>query len=124
MLYNSVFYKNPNFAEEAEWRLVYYPFGNIRGVKGKTDYLDRMSETFTKSKEGGFDRNSMSFRINGNKIISYYDLNFSTIKRNFVKEIIIGAKADIDDLDLQLFLYKEGYNPLHMSIVKSNIPYR
>ena len=124
MLYNAVFYKNPNFVEEAEWRLVYYPFGNIRGAKEKIDYLDRMSESFIQTKEGDFYRNPMSFRVSGNRIISYYDLNFTEIKQDFIKEIIIGSKADINDLDLQLFLYKEGYNPLQMSITKSNIPYR
>ncbi len=124
MLYNAVFYKNPNFAEETEWRLVYYPFGNIRGAKIKTDYIDRMSETFSPSKEGGFLRNSMSFRLAKDKIISYYDLDFSDIKRNFIREIIIGSKADINDLDLQLFLYKQGYNPLNIEISKSKIPYR
>lgn len=124
MLYNAVFYKNPTFAEEAEWRLVYYPFGNIRGAKIKTDYVDRMSETFVTSKSGGFIRNPMSFRLSKDKIISYYDLDFTDIKRNFIKEIIIGSKADIYDLDLQLFLYKQGYDPLNIEISKSNIPYR
>ena len=124
MLYNSVFYKNPYFNEEEEWRLVYSPFGNIRGAKRESEYFDIMSETFILSKEGDFTRKPMSFKLKDNKIISYYDLDFLAIKKIFIKEITIGSKADIDDLDLKLFLSKEGYNPLHIRILKSNIPYR
>lgn len=124
LLYNTVFYKNPYFEEEAEWRLVYHPFGNIRGVNRKSDYIDRMAETFNATEEGNFIRYPMEFRVANNKIISYYDLNFSKIKRKFVKKIIVGSKADINDMDLELFLYKSGYSPLDIDISKSVIPYR
>ena len=66
----------------------------------------------------------MEFRVSNNKIISYYDLDFSRIKREFIRKIIIGAKADIKDMDLELFLYKSGYSPLNIEITKSVIPYR
>lgn len=124
LLYNTVFYKNPYFEEEAEWRLVYHPFGNIRGVNKRIDYVDRMAETFNMSVEEDFIRSPMEFRVSNNKIISYYDLNFSRIKREFVRKIIIGAKADIKDMDLELFLYKSGYSPMNIEITKSVIPYR
>lgn len=32
MIYNAIFYKNPAFLEEHEWRIVFYPFGNIRNL--------------------------------------------------------------------------------------------
>lgn len=124
LLYNTVFYKNPHFEEEAEWRLVYHPFGNIRGINQKSAYVDRMSETFNTSVEGDFIRKPMKFRVSNDKIISYYDLDFSRIKREFVRKIIIGSKADINDMDLELFLYKSGYSPLNLEITKSVIPYR
>lgn len=125
ILYNSILYKNPNFNEEKEWRLVYNPFGNIRKVKDKFSYYDRMHEMFNKSVEkGGFTRTPMTFHISNDKIISHIDLSFEPIKKSFIREIIIGSKANIDDLDLDLFLLSNGYNPKDIFIHKSNIPYR
>lgn len=125
ILYNSILYKNPNFNEEKEWRLVYNPFGNIRRIMDKMSYYDRMSEMFNKSIEkGGFVRTPMTFHISNDKIVSHIDLTFESIKNSFIKEIIIGSKANINDLDLELFLLSNGYNPLKIYIHKSNIPYR
>lgn len=125
ILYNSILYKNPNFSEESEWRLVYNPFGNIRRIMDKISYYDRMSEMFIKSTEkGGFVRNPMTFHISKDKIVSHIDLSFETIKKTFVKEIIIGSKANINDLDLELFLLSNGFNPMKIYIHKSKIPYR
>lgn len=125
ILYNSILYKNPNFHEEKEWRLVYNPFGNIRKFTDKISYYDRMSELYNKSiEEGGFVRLPMTFHISNDKIISHIDLSFETIKKSFVKEIIIGSKANINDLDLELFLLSNGYNPMKIIINKSRIPYR
>lgn len=125
ILYNSILYKNPNFNEEKEWRLVYNPFGNIRRAMDKISYYDRMYEMFNKSIEkGGFVRNPMKFHISNDKIVSHIDLSFESIKRAFVKEIIIGSKANIKDLDLELFLLSNGYDPMKISIHKSDIPYR
>lgn len=125
VLYNSILYKNPSFSEEKEWRLVYNPFGNIRRIMDKTSYYDRMSEMFIKSTErGGFVRDSMTFHISNDKIVSHVDLSFAAIKELFVNEIIIGSKANINDLDLELFLLSNGFNPKKLYIHKSNIPYR
>ena len=125
ILYNSILHKNPNFYEEKEWRLVYNPFGNIRKVKDKFSYYDRMHEMFNKFNEkGGLTRTPMTFHISNDKIISHIDLSFESIKKSFIKEIIIGSKANIDDLDLDLFLLSNGYNPKDIFIHKSNIPYR
>lgn len=125
ILYNSILYKNPNFSEEKEWRLVYNPFGNIRRIMDKTSYYDRMSEMFINSTEkGGFVRNPMSFHISDDKIVSHVGLSFENVKKTFIKEIIIGSKANIGDLDLELFLLSNGFNPMEIYIHKSNIPYR
>lgn len=125
ILYNSILYKNPNFREEKEWRLVYNPFGNIRKIMDRTSYYDTMFEMFNKTKEsGGFSRNEMTFHINTDKIISHIDLSFDNIKNSFLEEIIIGSKANINDLDLELFLLSNGYDPRKIYIHKSEIPYR
>ena len=125
LLYNSILYKNPNFYEEKEWRLIYNPFGNIRRISDKYSYYDRMYESFNRFNEkGDFVRNPMTFHISKDKMISHIDLSFDRIKGEFIKEIIIGAKADINDLDLELFLLSNGFNPLKIYTHKSDIPYR
>ena len=84
-----------------------------------------MYEMFNKSIEkGGFIRTPMTFHIANDKIISHVDLSFESIKKNFIKELIIGSKANINDLDLELFLLSNGYNPMKIDIHKSDIPYR
>ncbi len=91
------------------------PFGNIRQIKNKYSFYDRMYEMFNKSYEkGGFIRKPMTFHISKDKIVSHIDLSFDNIKDVFVKEIIIGSKANINDLDLELFLLSNGFNPLNI----------
>lgn len=125
LLYNSVLYKNPNFKEEKEWRLIFNPFGNIRRIKDKISYYDRMTDLFyDKPEKGNFVKNKMTFHTTKNKIISHIDLSFDNIKRSFIKEIVVGSKAQIKDLDLELFLRSNGYDPLHIYIHNSKIPYR
>jgi hypothetical protein len=110
ILYNSVLYKNPAFSEEAEWRLVYNTFGLIRRLSFDQDYFSRMSENFISQQyPGDFIRRELSFQVEGNKLQSYIDLDFSKIKKYLIHEIIIGPKADINDNDLRLFLLSNGY---------------
>lgn len=71
MLYYSVFYKNPAFKEEKEWRLVYNPFGRTRKIDTYNLYYDRMCELFSSQKKGGFNQLPLSFRIDQNEIKSF-----------------------------------------------------
>lgn len=109
LIYNSMQYKNPTFSEEKEWRLVYNPFGYIRAFTDRAKYYDRMHEMFIPGHEtGGFIRNPMEFQIKKDKLVSYIDLSFKNIKNSFIKEIIIGSKANLYDMDLELFLLSKG----------------
>ena len=134
MVYEAVFYKNPAFKEENEWRLVFYPFGNIRNllITHKHNYMasnylfyDRMLETIEYKKDyNGLLREKLSFRTADDKIISYVDMNFESIKQVVLAEIIIGPKANIDDRDLRLFLKANGYDFSKINIKKSSATYR
>ncbi len=134
MVYNVVFYKNPAFSEEKEWRLVYYPFGGIRNLSKRSRvndfnvnqlYYDRMLENITSSvKYNEFEVNPISFSSRDNKIISYIDICFDSNKRNMINEIVIAPKANIDDLDLRLFLLNNGYDLSKIKIRKSTATYR
>ncbi len=134
MVYNAVFYKNPAFQEENEWRLVFYPFGNIRNllIFNKTKELasshlfyDRMDESIKyKRNIGGLIIDKIHFRCTDRKIISYVDVDFSNIKNNMLAEIIIGPKSEINDRDLRLFLMSNEYDFSKINIRKSNATYQ
>lgn len=134
MVYNAVFYKNPAFREENEWRLVFYPFGNIRNllISHKTKdlssnqlFYDRMYEPIEYEKEyKGLIREKIQFRCTDDKIISYVDVNFDRIKEYMLADIVIGPKSNTDDKDLRLFLMSNGYDLSKINIKKSKATYR
>lgn len=134
MVYNAVFCKNPAFKEENEWRLVYYPFGNIRNLlidhkskdlSSNQLFYDRMYETIAYNKEyNGLIRSNIKFKCTDDKIISFVEMNFENIKKMAIAEIVIGAKSKIDDKDLRLFLLSNEYNLSNIIIKKSTATYQ
>lgn len=134
MVYNAIFYKNDAFSEEREWRLVYYPFGNIRNLSirhkaGEMStnqlYYDKMhdvSQYGTQYK--GLERSPIQFMLRDKSIISYVDLNFQKLLPYCIKEIVLGPKNVMDDLDLRLFLTENGIDLSFTKIVRSASTYR
>lgn len=57
------------------------------------------------------------------KLISYLDLDFSSLNNELINEIVIGPKADINDYELRLFLLSNGFNISKITIKDSNSPY-
>ncbi len=134
MVYNAVFYKNPVFQEENEWRLVFYPFGNIRNLlishkskdlSSNQLFYDRMYEPIEYKKDyKGLIRGNMQFRCTDDKMISYFDINFDSIKNYMLADIVIGPKSNTDDKDLRMFLMSNGYDLSKINIRKSKATYR
>lgn len=134
MVYNAIFYKNPAFSEENEWRLVFYPFGNIRNLlidhkykdmSSNQLFYDRMHEPIEYEKDyHGLKRGKLQFKCTDDKIISYVDMNFASIKDLMLAEIVVGPKSNIDDKDLRLFLLSNGYDLSRINIRKSIATYQ
>lgn len=134
MIYNAVFYKNPAFSEEQEYRLVYYPFGLIRNLlvshKSKDMaanqlFYDRMYDTLmAQGTATHFTRSPVSFFVRKNSLVSYVDINFNEIKSHFISNIVLGPKAQMNDLDLRLFLLSNGYDISKIEITDSASTYR
>lgn len=124
IVYNAVFYKNAAFAEEKERRLVLYPFGRVKRLRFE-NYVDWMEvwgsyrRNFDKWK-----RSELQFMQRGNQLVSYVDLDFSEYLPYLIPEIILGPKCKIDDMELKLFLHKNGIDIYHTRILKSKAPYR
>lgn len=110
------FYKHPGFEEEEEWRLVLtaHPFGR-------------------EMKVGNMKFSEPKYRVSNGKLISYRELCFSDIKEDFVKEIWIGSKADVELRDIMQVLkryhyYENAQNGYNLQepilVMKSSCSYR
>jgi hypothetical protein len=88
-------FKGDCFVEEKESRLIFVDKGNAR------------------LKINAYLRN--------NKIVKCYEL---PIMNNYITEIILGPKCDIDIEDLIMFFKFFGFNITKKQIIKSAIPYR
>lgn len=134
MVRNTVFYKNRAFSEECERRLTYYPFSDIKKLERSTKrgelaklqlYYDRMMEMRQiGSEHNGIKRGPLQFMNRGTMIVSYVDLNFRDLLPWCIKEIVLGPKNTMDDLDLRLFLLNNGIDLAVTKITRSEATYR
>ncbi|MDU8672532.1 DUF2971 domain-containing protein [Paenibacillus polymyxa] len=105
ILDKSIYSKNPAFKEEKEVRLIYTP--NTYALPNSQLMIS-----------------DIQFRNDNEKLISYYELDFSKIKTNVIKEIYIGSNSKLNDNDLKLFLKKHGYSLKELEIFPSSSTYR
>lgn len=110
----SFVYKNDMFSEEREWRLFRkLQSDNYCDCEGVDDYgySDTLDGFFISNNKylGNFTRSPIKFRDTGNDIRTYFELGFEKCKQDIFKEIIIGPKCKIADLDIKLLLAKNGY---------------
>ncbi|HEX9059582.1 MAG TPA: DUF2971 domain-containing protein [Clostridia bacterium] len=108
-------YKNPNFNEEKEWRIVFLSRPGSKRINGDVE---------------GFQFLDTKFRSGDGKIVSYLEMDFSNIKHKFVKEICIGPKSKVSKIDVQNVLLASGYydmgktydynEPIHITTSKSS----
>lgn len=120
------------FSEEQEWRLFRkLQSDNYCESDGVDDYgyADFLDGFFIKNDKylGSFTRSSLKFRCTENDIRTYFELGFEKCKRDIIKEIIIGPKCKLENLDLKLLLAENGYiENVHsntIKIMKSDCPY-
>ncbi|WWR15535.1 DUF2971 domain-containing protein [Lachnospiraceae bacterium JLR.KK008] len=85
-------YKNPSFEEEREWRLILNSYPKWKEIK-----VGDMSFT------------EPTFRVSKGRLISYVELSFANVKSDFVKEIWIGPKSEVELRDIKHALKRYGY---------------
>lgn len=96
------FYKNPSFEEEHEWRVV------VADDKGSPkSYQKNLSHAI-----GKCSFSKVKYSTDGKKLISYIEVDFSRIKREFVREIHIGPKSSVSKQDIVDFLSYNDYYEL------------
>lgn len=86
------FYKHPGFAEEEEWRLV---------LNSKSYGCE--------IRDGNIIFSEPKYRVVKGKLVSYRELCFSNIKKNFIKEIWVGPKTDVELRDVKQVLERYQY---------------
>lgn len=127
---DSPIFKNGAFVEEKEWRLFvnnhltnYYSYNDRSSNDG---FGGDIEENYNIECEynNGFVRHPTSYRTTASKIIPYFDLSFASIKDKLIKEIIIGPKSEVTELDIQVLLSTYGYNFNKVNIKKSRATYR
>ncbi|MFQ9247050.1 MAG: DUF2971 domain-containing protein [Clostridium paraputrificum] len=120
----SCYIKNPAFSEEKEVRIIYDP-----SLYNPLDILPTDNEKnmfFNSIKEvGGYSISPIKFNIRNNKIVTYVDLDFSDlVKKNIIKEIVIGPRSQVKENDVYYLLMANGYSFQDISVGKSSATYR
>lgn len=126
-------FKHKSFSEEKEWRILKrYSASNYTDSDGIDDYgySEFLEGIFgnNSSYVGPFSRSELKFRSVDDDIRAYVELGFDKIKSKFIKEIIIGPKCKISELDIRLLLAKNGYiedfKSEEIKIIRSVAPYK
>ena len=129
-IYEIAFFKNEAFKEENEWRLVcYFNYNHACSKTIKNDGLqtvsackiaDFESETYNK----GLINRKIRFKCTDEKVSSFIEFCFKTVKKSIISDVIIGPKAKADLTDISLFLCSNGYDLAKIKIRKSAATYQ
>ncbi|WJM05892.1 DUF2971 domain-containing protein [Paenibacillus sp. PK1-4R] len=127
LIQESLFYKNPAFAEEEEWRLVLNEEENELD-KYSTDWDYWYSTADNKSALTGYFGevfpDGLQFRSSNSTISSYLDLSFKGFESEIINNIYIGPKSNLERNDIDHLLKYYGYGEEIEEINKSDSTYR
>ncbi len=102
-------YKNKAFIEEAEWRIIHTPMIMGYASTNITTIHAGISE--------------IKHRTSNGKLITYFEYDFShLIENDFVVDLVLGPKCQIQNYDLELFLSMYGFEKLRFR--RSTASYR
>lgn len=145
---DSFFYKHPSFYTEQEWRLVFTSDKSYCGLSSVSDPIDELykrNTVYSWKNTCGFEISKPTFFAKNGNLTSYIELNFSSVKSDFVKSIIIGPASKLMPFEVYSFLLSCGYNKQaetddeiikeilvksrndkvkHIKVEKSELPYR
>jgi len=103
------FMKMPAFEEEREWRLLIALNPELR-INQIGTFLDfQLSNTQLNTRNG--------------KIVTYFDLNFSEVRHEFIKKIIIGPNCKMNAKDIYQSLRIMGFNTQNIDVLQSDATY-
>ncbi len=116
------FFKNPAFEEEKEVRIVYNT-GIYKDI-GTEDLSVILGEEFEIGSNRELILQPMQYQVKGDKLVAYADLCFKNcIDSGIIKEIVIGPKSKVSDIDIRQFLLTNGFDD-NIEIKRSEASYR
>ncbi|WP_424962618.1 DUF2971 domain-containing protein [Ekhidna sp.] len=93
-------FKNPSFKEEREWRIIHTPTDSYE------EPLNQLSD--------------LKFRINSNRITTYYSYNFDKkFNSDLIKEIVIGPRCQMKLEEIEQFLKHNNLSKTRVIMSKS-----
>jgi len=94
-------FKNPNFREEREWRIIHTPT-----ISGYEEPLEQLS--------------SIQFRLNANKIVTHFIYLFGAdFTSNLISEIVTGPKCKMSIKEIKQFLNYHDLSKTKITVSKS-----
>lgn len=115
LTYYAPLYKNEYFKDEEEWRLVFIPTKHFRYLENLSlqEWLKDINQEEYRNESCGFVRQPICYANQNNLIRAYLDIDFEKLKKDLIKEIIIGANSEmsVNDEDLIWMLLQKGYSP-------------
>jgi hypothetical protein len=120
----AVFAKNEAFIEEGEWRFVISRYQNLEIINDSAnENLAFFEECFTKK----FHLPKLNFNATDQKLIPYFELEFTNFKKA-INEVIIGPKSNVSIDDIKQYLIHRGLlnnkEDTSIKISKSSSTYR
>lgn len=123
LLQESLFYKNPAFQEEKEWRLVLNE--ELDKSSSEWEVWNYIEENTPESYFWERFPAGLQFRNTRSKLISFFDLSFKGFEQQIIKEIYIGPKSEVEENDMYQLLGYYGYQVLdEITVKKSKSTYR
>ncbi len=114
--------KNSAFSEEKEVRIVYNT-GIYKEIE-TNDLKEMLNEEIQVGKNSELVINPIQYQVKENKLVAYADMNFENcISNGIIKEIVIGPKAKISEVDIRQFLLTCKFED-DILITKSSASYR
>lgn len=127
LLQDSFFYKDSSFAEENEWRLILKDEIIKSEENWQTIYNWKRTEHGSPNHLERLFPDALQFRVMGNDIISYLDMDFSGgnhTHNDMIQEIMIGPNCRLKPSDVFQMLGHFGFDTSNVTVRKSNSPYR
>ncbi|BAU28324.1 hypothetical protein DFP93_101403 [Aneurinibacillus soli] len=125
LIRESLFFKNPAFEEEEEWRLVLHEELDKYSTEWENWYCSSEEKPLLSGYFSERFPNGLQFRSTRNKIISFFDLSFKGYEKEIIKHIYIGPKSEVEENDIYQLLRYYGYQEFdQIKIEKSKSTYR
>lgn len=122
----SPMFKKCPFREEEEERLAFSTVSYVTDYRTVSTQkcvdvlVDHGRQEYFETQTHNFKLSDLKYRIARNQLQGYYELSFTPIKDELIREIIIGPKSLVQEEDIYLFLAACGYHEKALDDGKRN----